>query len=162
MTRGAALAAALVRIAFGWLFLWAFLDKLFGLGFPTAHGQGWLVGVSPTAGFLGHAATGPLAGFYHGLAGNAAVDWLFMAGLGGIGLALLLGIAVRFAAACGVVLTLLLFSALLPPANNPILDEHVVYAAALLLLIHLPAGDTLGLGRWWSQTMLVRRFPVLR
>ena len=42
----------LLRMAVGWIFLWAFLDKLVGLGFATEVGKGWLNGGSPTFGFL--------------------------------------------------------------------------------------------------------------
>jgi thiosulfate dehydrogenase [quinone] large subunit len=36
----------------GTQFLWAFLDKTFGLGFATESGKGWLDGGSHTEGFL--------------------------------------------------------------------------------------------------------------
>ena len=71
----------LLRLSIGWIFLWGFIDKLFGLGFATKADSAWLAGGSPTFGFLKFAVKGPFAGFYHGLAGSAAVDWLFMAGL---------------------------------------------------------------------------------
>ncbi len=50
---------AALRIALGWIFLWAFLDKLFGLGHETASQAAWVNGGSPTAGFLGHATLPP-------------------------------------------------------------------------------------------------------
>ena len=71
----------LLRIMLGWIFLWPFLDKLFGWGFATEAGQGWLQGGSPTAGFLQFGTKGPLAEYFQSLAGQAWVDWLFMAGL---------------------------------------------------------------------------------
>ncbi len=43
---------AVLRIAFGLTFLWAFVDKLFGLGYATPAGKGWIDGGDPTAGFL--------------------------------------------------------------------------------------------------------------
>lgn len=49
-----------IRIALGWVFLWAFLDKTFGLGFATPSAKSWLNGGSPTNGFLG-SAKGPSA-----------------------------------------------------------------------------------------------------
>lgn len=42
----------LLRLGMGWIFFWAFIDKVFGLGFATATGKGWIDGVSPTFGFL--------------------------------------------------------------------------------------------------------------
>src|SRR5687768_15192508 len=73
-----------VRIALGWVFLWAFLDKLFGLGHETAEKAAWINGGSPTNGFLGRAAAGPFKEFYNGIAGAGWADWLFMLGLLGI------------------------------------------------------------------------------
>lgn len=51
---------------------------------------------------------------------------------------------------------------MLPPASNPFLDDHVVYAAVLIVLALLGAGDTLGLGRVWSSLPLVRRATWLK
>ncbi|WP_373872004.1 hypothetical protein [Actinoplanes regularis] len=146
-----------IRIALGWVFLWAFLDKLFGLGRSTLAANAWLDGGSPTAGFLGKAATGPFAGFYHSIAGNLVVDVLFMTALLGVGAALLLGIGMRIAAASGALLTVLMWTVVLPPATNPFMDDHLIYAAVLILLALLGAGNTWGLGRRWTATPLVRR-----
>jgi thiosulfate dehydrogenase [quinone] large subunit len=151
-----------VRIALGWVFLWAFLDKLFGLGHETAEKAAWINGGSPTSGFLGHAAAGPFKGFYNGFAGAGWADWLFMLGLLGIGVALILGIGLRVAAAAGTLLLVLMWSAVLPPANNPFMDDHLIYAGTLIGLALTQAGDTAGLGRWWGRTALVRRAPWLK
>jgi len=146
-----------IRLALGWIFLWAFLDKLFGLGHSTTAAKSWLNGGSPTAGFLGKSATGPFTGFYHSIAGSTVADALFMAALLGIGVALILGIGMRIAAGAGALLTVLMWTAVLPPASNPFMDDHLIYAAVLIVLALLGAGATLGLGRWWTATPLVRR-----
>nr|WP_239147862.1 hypothetical protein [Actinoplanes tereljensis] len=146
-----------IRLALGWIFLWAFLDKLFGLGRGTPAANAWLDGGSPTAGFLGKAASGPFAGLYHSIAGNVVVDVLFMAALLGIGVALILGIGMWMAAAAGALLTVLMWTAVLPPESNPFMDDHLVYAAVLVLLALLGAGTTWGLGRRWAAIPLVRR-----
>src|SRR5688572_220372 len=70
-----------LRISLGWVFLWAFLDKLFGLGRGTASEAAWINGGSPTAGFLGKGVSGPFEGMYHSIAGAAWADSLFMLGL---------------------------------------------------------------------------------
>jgi hypothetical protein len=57
-----------------------------------------------------------------------------MAGLLGIGLALVLGVGMRIAAATGSLLLVMMWSVMLPPANNPFLDEHLIEAAVLILL----------------------------
>jgi len=70
-----------IRICFGLIFLWAFFDKLFGLGFATKASKSWLLGTSPTYGFLAMGTKGPLALIYKAMAGSAVVDWIFMLGL---------------------------------------------------------------------------------
>jgi hypothetical protein len=71
---------ALIRVSIGLIFLWAFFDKLLGLGYSTPAARSWLNGGSPTKGYLG-SSEGPLAGFYKAIAGHPATDALFMAGL---------------------------------------------------------------------------------
>ncbi|CAL9413115.1 hypothetical protein SUDANB121_01713 [Nocardiopsis dassonvillei] len=138
---------ALIRLAIGWIFLWAFADKLFGLGFATPAEGAWIAGGSPTAGFLGNAVSGPLAGVFGSFAGAAWADALFMAGLAGLGAALL---------------PVLMWAAVLPPADNPFMDDHIVMAPVLVGPALVRSADTLGPGRWWGSTALVRRFPALR
>jgi thiosulfate dehydrogenase [quinone] large subunit len=152
---------ATIRLALGWIFLWAFLDKTFGLGHDTASAKSWLNGGNPTKGFLGSASKGPFSGFYHSIAGNGVVNFLFMAALLAIGVALILGIGMRLAAVGAAALMVLMWTAVLPPASNPFMDDHLIYAAVLVLLALTGAGDTLGLGRIWSSTPLVRRAPWL-
>jgi len=153
---------AAARLSLGWVFLWAFLDKLWGLGRATPAEGAWVDGGSPTEGFLANAPTGPFKGFYHDIAGQAWADWLFMIALLGIGLALILGIGVRIAAVGGALLLVLMWSAVLPPENNPFMDDHLIYAIALIGLAMVNSGDVIGLGKKWVNTSLVRRFPALR
>jgi thiosulfate dehydrogenase (quinone) large subunit len=151
-----------LRLALGWIFLWAFLDKTFGWGFATASENAWVNGGSPTEGFLTFGTSGPFAGFYQGFAGAAWADTLFMVGLAGIGVALLAGIGMRIAAASGALLMVLMWTAALPPANNPFMDDHLIYAGLLIGLAVVGAGGTLGLGKVWARTSLVKRLPWLR
>ena len=152
---------ALLRISLGWLFLWAFADKLLGLGFDTAPDKSWLSGTSPTSGFLNFATHGPFAGFFQSLAGNAVVDWLFMVGLLGLGIALLLGIGMRIATYGGTLLLFLMWLAALPPTHNPVIDEHIIYILVLIGVSFTNAGRWLGFGKWWSKTRLVKKYPFL-
>jgi thiosulfate dehydrogenase [quinone] large subunit len=153
---------AIVRIGLGWIFLWAFLDKVFGWGYSTPKAGAWIDGGHPTAGFLGRSAKGPFTDMWHQAAGTQWADWLFMIGLAAIGVALILGIGMRIAAAAGAVLMVLMWSVVLPPTTNPFLDDHLIYAGVLVGLALINAGDTIGLGRWWSQTGLVSRLRWLR
>ena len=63
----------LLRISLGWVFLWPFLDKVFGLGFTTAKESAWLAGGSPTSGFLLYATTGPFASIFQAMAKSVFV-----------------------------------------------------------------------------------------
>ncbi|MGZ4483370.1 MAG: hypothetical protein ACXVW8_03535 [Nocardioidaceae bacterium] len=154
--------AAALRLSLGWVFLWAFLDKTFGLGHETAHADAGIHGGSPTKGFLAGAVAGPFEGVYHHIAGQAWADWLFMIGLLGIGVALILGITMRLAAASGALLLVLMWTAVLPPANNVFMDDHLIYAMTLVLLAALGAGRVLGLGGRWDGLPLVQRHTWLR
>ncbi|MDQ6640869.1 MAG: hypothetical protein M3Y66_00025 [Actinomycetota bacterium] len=154
--------AVALRLSLGWVFLWAFLDKAFGLGHDTAGKDSWLNGGSPTKGFLGFATAGPFKGVYHQIAGQGSADVLFMLGLVAIGGALMLGIAMRFAAGAGAVLLVLMWTAVLPPANNPFMDDHLIYAVLLVVLAAIGAGHTFGLGARWEALPLVRRYTWLR
>lgn len=128
------LVLTLLRLVMGFIFLWAFLDKLFGLGFATSPEKSWLSGGSPTTGFLTMGVKGPFAEFFHALAGVAVIDWLFMLGLLFTGVTLLLNKYVKWGALAGAVMMALMYLALLLPANNPLIDEHIVYLLVLLLL----------------------------
>ena len=145
----------------GWMMLWAFLDKLFGLGFSTAAEKSWLQGGSPTFGFLKAATAGPFAAFYQSIAGNPLVDWLFMLGLLLIGTALILGIGMKIAGYSGALLMVLMWTAHLPPAQNPLLDEHIIYILIFLGFTTVKAGQWFGLGKWWVKTGLVKKSPFL-
>ena len=151
-----------LRIALGWVFLWEFIDKVFGFGLATPEKGAWINGGSPTSGFLGKAVAGPFEGVYHSIAGAAWADWLFMLGLVAIGTALILGIGMRAAAAAGSVLLVLMWTAVLPPENNPFIDDHLVYAGVLVLLALTAAGDTLGLGKAWGRLPIVQRLTWLK
>jgi len=160
--RAYGIALAATRVSLGWIFLWAFLDKMFGLGHETPVKGAWINGGSPTEGFLGHATKGPFANFYQDIAGAAWADWLFMIGLGGIGIALILGVAMRFTGAAGATLLVLMWTAVLPPDNNPFIDDHIIYALTLAVLALAGADKFFGLGRMWDRLPLVKRYGLLK
>lgn len=125
-----------LRLVMGLIFLWAFADKLLGLGFATTSENSWLNGGSPTSGFLLNATRGPLAGFFKGLAGMPVIDWLFMLGLLFVGLTVTFNRYIKWGALVGSIMLALMYLAAFPPANNPLLDEHIVYIIVLMLLVH--------------------------
>lgn len=170
---GSLYAWAILRITLGYTFLWAFIDKLFGLGFSTCKNaatgvvnvgcsQAWIHGGSPTKGFLANATSGPFADFYHKLSGHWWVDVLFMFGLLVVGVGLLLGVWVRVASFIGIVMLLLMWSALLWPANSPGIDEHIVYALILFGVALTDEHQVWGLRKHWAKTDLAKALPILK
>lgn len=163
----------LTRISIGFVFLWAFLDKAFALGFATgrteegtidffAQGSAWLNGGSPTAGVLTYATKGPLAGFFQSLAGQTWIDWAYMLSMLLIGVALILGVATRLAAVSGAIwMGLFYIATAIKPEHNPFMDDHIVYALVLLGLAAIGAGRYVGLQERWERLALVKRFPIL-
>jgi thiosulfate dehydrogenase [quinone] large subunit len=162
----AAKALAVLRVVTGFVFLWAFLDKTFGLNYSTSSAKAWIHGGSPTKGFLGSVEVGPFQSAFHSMAGTWWADWLFMLGMLGIGVALIAGVAMRIAAAAGVLLLAMMWFAEFPLAqhtsagaatgsSNPLVDYHIVYAVVLIVLAASYAGSTWGLGRAWARLPFV-------
>ena len=167
-------AWTLLRIMLGWSFLWAFLDKMFGLGFATCRAEdssaidfgcdaAMINGGSPTFGFLNFGTANSHTGFLFDWMAPSAPDAINLADIGFMaallfgGLALMLGIAVRLAAIGGALLMLFMFLAAdVWPENNPINSSHVIEMVAFLGIA------TVGAGRFALQPWLDRRFPGLR
>ena len=108
---------------------------------------------------------GPFQSFFHSIAGDAWANWLFMLGLLGIGLALILGVGLRLAAVAGVILLALMWFAEFPLAQhtsagaptmstNPIVDYHFIYAVVLVVLAETGSGRVWGLGRYVKNGLL--------
>lgn len=78
----------------------------------------------------------------------------------------MLGIGLRVSAVVGSFLMVLMYLAEWPFAantasTNPLVDYHIIYALALIVLAVLSAGDTWGAGAWWKKLPVVQRFPWL-
>ena len=166
MTSAAAKALAVLRVSTGFVFLWAFLDKTFGLNYATPSAKAWINGGSPTKGFLSSVETGPFQSWFHSIAGTGWANSLFMLGLLGIGVAVIAGVAVRIAAVSGVLMLAFMWFAEFPLAQhtsagaptgspNPLTDSHFIYAVVLIVLAATYAGTTWGLGRIWSRLPFV-------
>ena len=171
-TSAAAYAFAATRVLLGFVFLWAFFDKAFGWGYATPAAKSWVNGGSPTKGFLSGVSAGPMESTFHSWAGNGLVDWLFMLGLLGIGAAMIAGVAVRIAAASGILMVAFMWLATYPLAQhtstgaptsstNPFVDEHVMDAFALLAVAAFGTASSLGLGAMWARLPLVKRHRAL-
>jgi thiosulfate dehydrogenase [quinone] large subunit len=168
VTSTAAKALAVLRISTGFVFLWAFLDKTFGLYYATPPAKSWVQGGSPTKGFLSSVEVGPFQSLFHSMAGTWYADWLFMLAMLGIGVGLIAGVAVRAAAVSGVAILAMMWLAEFPFAqhtsagaptgsNNPLTDYHFIYAVGLVVLAATYAGTTWGLGRMWARLPFVSR-----
>jgi thiosulfate dehydrogenase [quinone] large subunit len=161
-----------LRLALGFEFLWAFLDKTFGLGYMTPSAKSWINGGSPTKGFLSGANVGPFQGIFRWLAGAPVVDWLFMMGLLGVGIAFILGVAIRPAALSGALMLAFMWLAVWVPAKvaggqpsgstNPIVDEHIVGIFGFIVVGALATWGAGYLGRRWGDLRVVRSHSWMR
>jgi thiosulfate dehydrogenase [quinone] large subunit len=151
----ARMALGALRIAIGWYFLWAFIDKLFGFGYLTPSGSGMIDGGTPAQGFMTH-ASGPFAGFFDSISGRWA-DYGFMFALLAIGVALISGCGLKITAIAATALLGLMYLAEFPLGadastyTNPLIDDHWVDALAIIAIWFTRAGDTFGLGHWWGE-----------
>lgn len=167
-----------LRLLLGWSFLWAFLDKMFGLGFGTCRGESpegarlasidyvcsasMIKGGSPTFGFLTYATPAShLGGLFDWMPSSGpdtigVADVLFMAALLLGGVALMLGVGTRIAAIGGAVLMLFMFLASeVWPENNPVNSSHIIEMVAFLGIA------SVGPGRFALQGWFDRKFPAL-
>lgn len=140
------------RLSFGFYLLWSGVDKLTS-GFSSE-------------GFLVNASRGPLQSAFVDLGSSssavAIVDPLVVWGQILIGLALLLGLATRFALLMAAFQMLLFYLAQLWPEHNPILSEHIFYIGTFGVLAALGSGRVFGLDLWLERARLVRAFPRLK
>ncbi|MET4780923.1 DoxX family protein [Glaciihabitans sp. UYNi722] len=153
---------AVLRLATGFIFLWAFFDKTFGWGYSTPAARAWINGGTPSQGFLNSpSVVGPLKPFFAAIASPAS-DILFMAGMLGIGIAVMLGVGLRVSAVAGTVIMVFMYLAewsfgANAASTNPIVDYHIIYAIALIVVAVFSAGDTFGLGRIWKSLPVVEK-----
>lgn len=166
-------AWTLLRLLLGWSFVWAFLDKMFGLGFATCRAPdsssidyfcdaAMARGGSPTYGFLNFGTAGSHTGGLFDWMAPSAPDSINLADVGFMavllfgGVALMLGIAVRSAALGGALLMAFMFLAGdVWPENNPINSSHVIEMVAFLGIA------TVGAGRFSLQGWVNTKIPLL-
>lgn len=155
-----------LRLVMAWIFLQAGLSKWAdsGWGDPLA----W-----SSAGFLENAVAeaNPLYGLFTWFANyTAVVDPLVIFGQVLIGLALLFGVVVRFAALMGAAQMFFFWTAAweggvmagLPVTNGYVIDSSFVYLLLLFGLGAWGAGRILGLDAKLEQTAIVQKNPWLR
>lgn len=156
MTRAQKFFSLLLRLSLGWLFLYA--------GWTKITNPGWVNGL---VGYLQNGKTFPQ--FYSWLTQPEILPLIKILnewGLTLLGLSLILGIFVRLSSVLGAVLMLLYYFPVLDfpkvGEHSYIVDEHIVYAAALLLLASLKAGRFFGLDEWCANLPFCSKHPKLR
>lgn len=154
---GAVLPLAILRILLGFMFLWAFFDKMFGLGYSTTSQNAMMNGGSPTRGFLQYRSEtlSALGDFF------AVTDVIIMAAFLLLGLALILGIGMKIATIGGTLLLIMMYIGVFPPDTNPLIDYHIIYIFLLLAIYLANAGDFLGMGKQWKEMEIVKKLPIL-
>lgn len=155
------LCLAVMRIILGWMMIWAFLDKMFGLGYPSPPEVAVINGGSPTEYYLSELVSGPFSGIWNALAGNTVVDTALMLGLLGVGIGMMLGIASKLSTIGMVVMVLLMFTLNIPPDDNPLVNYHVLYAVAGLAIYWLGGFETYGLNERWKRLPMVKNVSWL-
>lgn len=142
----------ITRISLGFIFLWAFAAKA-----PM-----WLAGGLPAQGFLANATRGPFVELFVMSAGNPIINFLYMFGLFSVGTALMLGIARKLATLGGILMMALIYLSAFPPANNPLIDEHVIYILILLYMFYKEESyKYLGNYEFWKKLSVVKKFKIL-
>jgi len=170
---------SLTRIAIGFIFLWAFFDKLFGLGFSTCRtvaedgtytidvmcDSAWINGARITEGYLA-SSSGPFADFFVDLGKQAWTDWPFMLGLLGIGFALCFGVGTKVVMFVGPLMLAFMYISHYWPgtagaAQNPFVEDHMVQALAIIGITLVELGhQSIGFGTWWRRKVGVTHWTV--
>ena len=126
----------LLRVTIGWLFFYAGITKVLDSSWSA---EGYLRSAKMFSGFYAYLiqpSVLPIINFLN--------EW----GLTLIGVSLILGLLVRWSALLGALMMLLYY---LPAADFPlvehgyIVDEHIIYIAALLVLAFFRAGRSWGI-----------------
>ncbi len=153
-----------LRVVMAWIFLQAGLDKLTS--------DDWSAGgyIDPDSGF-GVTPDNPFADLFASMADSVSmVDPLVMYGQILIGIALLLGIFVRWSAFWGFVMMVLFWMAALqgglteglPVEHGWVVNADIVYMLLLFGLGAVGAGRVLGIDAYLEETAFVENNPWLR
>lgn len=151
---------AVFRILVGWIMFWPFLDKMFGLGFATPSGSGFIDGGSPSS-FVVYVTSGVFSDFYTSLAGNAFVDVLLLLGCLVLGITLILGFASKLTTIAMTAFLFIMYTLVIPPADNPIIDYRIILIIGLWATYFLGGYEKLSIYGRWKELSIVKRFPIL-
>jgi len=121
----------LLRLSLGWVFFYSGLTKILNSDWTA---KGYLEGAQT------------LGGFFTWLASPQNITWVNFLNEWGqlaIGVALILGVFVNYASFFGAAMVILYYFPVLDfpfVENGFLIDDHIIYALAFLLLIRLRAG----------------------
>lgn len=143
MNRAGRYSVFFLRITIGWLFFYAGITKVIN---PDWSAAGYLSDPQMLKGFYAWLISPGMLGIT-----NFLNEW----GLTLIGLALILGIFVRWAGWLGAIMMVLYWFPILdfpyPNTHSFIVDEHIVYAVALIFLSVIKAGNYWGLDKFFKK-----------
>ena len=138
----------ILRIVFGLMFLISGFEKLTS-GFTASS-------------YLLKVSTGPFATMFGTFAGNVMIDQLVIWGEIGIGLALLLGILIRFASFWGIIMMLLYYISVLPPQTGWI-NQHIIFICVFIVLAGSGSGRNFGLDKLIERKKFsIKNIKILR
>lgn len=154
MTKFQKISLWLLRLAMGWLFLYAGVTKIIN---PEWSAGGYLKSAKTFPGLFQTMLDPAILPFI-----NFINEW----GLTLLGASLILGLFVRLSSWLGAILMLLYYFPILdfsyPNPHSYIVDEHIVYALVLVFFAAIRAGRVWGLENWCANLPVCRRFPRLR
>jgi thiosulfate dehydrogenase [quinone] large subunit len=168
-TRNLGKGLAALRIVIGAGFLYAGLDKAihFDGGAKAFSAAGFLKGATlgTAPGSAAGAVVNPTHDLWASLAGNpglvSAINFLVVFGEIAVGVALILGIATRFAGVMGG-LMMGLFTIASWDFAHGLVNEQFLYGIVALFVAYAAAGETLGIDAILDRTRIVRSQPKLR
>ncbi len=129
-----------LRVVMGWFYFYAGISKVLD---PQWTSAGYIKGAATATWFYNILLQPPVLG---------VVDFMVKWGLVLLGISLILGLFVCLSSYLGALMMFLLYLPILkfPMAgqHSYIIDEHIIYIAALFVLAHFQAGKVWGLDRW--------------
>lgn len=138
MNKYQVIAVFLLRISLGAIFIYGGMSKLIEVDWTAA-------------GYLANDATGPFKEFFVSMSGSSLVDNLVIWGEIGIGVALFLGVFLRFACYCGALMMFLFYIAVLPKEHGPFNDQFFYGITFIALAL-------IGAGRYFGVDMYLEKF----
>ncbi|MFB6254179.1 MAG: DoxX family protein [Halobacteriaceae archaeon] len=147
-------ALLIMRVLLGWHFFFAGITKVMNPGWSA---KGYLLNAVGKA--------NPFTGFFHAMANSAwmpLVDVLNMWGLTLVGIALIIGFAVRWSAFWGAVMMWFYWASSLPLAHSIFVDDHWVYVALLFALGAFGAGRYYGIDKYIEDLAIVQNNAWLK